>query len=206
MPAKPVCRSQPRAAPAVAAQKDSLKVSFVSLGCPKNVVDGEVLLGDLARNGFTVTEDRVEADCIVVNTCAFVEDAKTESLEAIMEAAELKKDGRVQKVVVTGCLAQRYSIELAESLPEADFVVGFQNYSGLPTTLRNALQSTTSTSGHAESRVQVGESTVAFRPEADRYRLTPRHSAYLRVAEGCNHSCTFCAIPGFRQVSESIHK
>ncbi|EIE24277.1 MiaB-like tRNA modifying enzyme [Coccomyxa subellipsoidea C-169] len=198
VPARTARRCQARAAPAVASEADALKVSFVSLGCPKNVVDGEVLLGDLARNGFTVTEDRLEADCIVVNTCAFVEDAKAESLEAIMEASELKKDGQVQKVIVTGCLAQRYSTELAESLPEADYVVGFQNYSSLPATLRNALQPTANAGGLAEARVQVGESTVAFRPEADRYRLTPQHTAYLRVAEGCNHSCTFCAIPGFR--------
>ena len=124
------------------------------------------------------------------------------------------------KVVVTGCLAQRYGVELAESLPEADLVVGFEHYGGLPAALAAALgtqlpkgfsaSSTvappgidgenegSSSSSSSSSRVRVGEATVPFRPEGDRVRLTPRHSAYLRVAEGCSHACTFCAIPGFR--------
>lgn len=128
------------------------------------------------------------------------------------------------KVVVTGCLAQRYGAELAASLPEADLVVGFEHYGGLPAALAAALgtelpksavpslappgidgeedeassSSSSSASSFSTSRVRVGEATVPFRPEADRVRLTPRHSAYLRVAEGCSHACTFCAIPGFR--------
>lgn len=136
------------------------------------------------------------------------------------------------KVVVTGCLAQRYGAELAESLPEADLVVGFEHYGGLPAALASALgtklpaspssspalalappgvdgdseqgssssasSSSSSSSASTFQRVRVGEATVPFRPEADRVRLTPRHSAYLRVAEGCSHACTFCAIPGFR--------
>eukprot|EP00878_Enallax_costatus_P010912 GHUV01011398.1.p1 GENE.GHUV01011398.1~~GHUV01011398.1.p1 ORF type:complete len:502 (+),score=136.63 GHUV01011398.1:308-1813(+) len=172
------------------------KVSMVSLGCPKNVVDGEVLLGDLTRAGFEITSQHEEADAIVVNTCAFVEDAKAESLEAIVEAASLNEDGKRRQVIVTGCLAQRYGPSLAEDLPEADLVMGFQNYGNLPGAIaeRLGMQATASSS----SRVQVGEATVPFRPEWDRHRLTPRHTAYLRVAEGCNHACTFCAIPGFR--------
>lgn len=125
------------------------------------------------------------------------------------------------KVVVTGCLAQRYGAELAASLPEADLVVGFEHYGGLPAALAAALgtelpasfarslappgidgeeanEASSSSSTSSTSRVRVGEATVPFRPEADRVRLTPRHSAYLRVAEGCSHACTFCAIPGFR--------
>lgn len=121
------------------------------------------------------------------------------------------------KVIVTGCLAQRYGAELAESLPEADLVVGFEHYGSLPAALAAALgtklpapsalalappgidgESEEASSASSSQRVRVGEATVPFRPEADRVRLTPRHSAYLRVAEGCSHACTFCAIPGFR--------
>lgn len=195
-------------APVVAASK---KVSLVSLGCPKNVVDGEVLLGDLRRAGFEVTQDHEDSDAIIVNTCAFVEDAKSESLEAIVEAAGLNEDGRRRKIVVTGCLAQRYSEQLAADLPEADLVIGFQNYANLAPSLQQALgvpggegaaaAPAPAPAGEAAApsgRVQVGEATVPFRPEWDRVRLTPQHTAYLRVAEGCNHACTFCAIPGFR--------
>ena len=101
------------------------KVSMVSLGCPKNTVDGEVLLGDLFRSGFDVTDNHEESDAIVVNTCGFVEDAKADSIENIIQAAALKGNGKVKKVIVTGCLAQRYNDELAEQMPEIDLVMGF---------------------------------------------------------------------------------
>lgn len=190
-------------APSTVANK---KVSLVSLGCPKNVVDGEVLLGDLARAGFEVTTEHEDADAVIVNTCAFVEDAKSESLEAIIEAAGLNEDGKKRKIVITGCMAQRYSDQLANDLPEADLVVGFQNYGSLPDSLASSLGvkmptsvgTSPTTTTQQLKRVQVGDATVPFRPEWDRVRLTPRHTAYLRVAEGCNHACTFCAIPGFR--------
>lgn len=181
-----------------------MKVSMVSLGCPKNTVDGEVLLGDLFRSGFEIIDDHEKADAIVVNTCGFVEDAKAESLENIIQAAQLKENGQVKKVVVTGCLAQRYNDELADQLPEVDLVVGFEKYGGLASAMKDVLGSPPDADDILQyqnrSRVQVGESTVGFRPEWDRFRLTPKHTAYLRVAEGCNHACTFCAIPGFRCV------
>jgi len=178
-----------------------LKVSMVSLGCPKNTVDGEVLLGDLFRSGFGITDDHANSDAIVVNTCGFVEDAKSESIENIIEAARLKEEGKVKKVIVTGCLAQRYNDELAAQLPEIDLVMGFEKYGSLPSTMKTILDSPPDIDMNDyqnRSRVQVGESTVGFRPEWDRFRLTPPHTAYLRVAEGCNHACSFCAIPGFR--------
>ncbi|KAI7843088.1 hypothetical protein COHA_003259 [Chlorella ohadii] len=159
---------------------------MVSLGCPKNTVDGEVLLGDLFRSGFEITDAQDEADAIVINTCGFVEDAKDESIETIIEAARMKEDGRVKKVVVTGCLAQRYSEELAEQLPEADLVVGFEKYGGLSASLRQILDAPPDVDMdeyQQRSRVQVGDATVAFRPEWDRHRLTPRHTAYLRLEE-----------------------
>jgi hypothetical protein len=236
------------------------------------------MLGDLVRHGFSLTDDPEAADAVVLNTCAFVEDAKSESLEAIVEAAALNEDGRRRRIVVTGCLAQRYGESLANDLPEADLVVGFQvrsrarrqaplrrkspggcvarccrwsveggvltggsgqipapipascpnnpkpqNYAQLGNSLRSSMgleplaadaaavsgiggvampapPAIDDPSAHAEAdaglvpsapvgaRVQVGSATVPFRPEWDRVRLTPRHTAYLRVAEGCNHA------------------
>uniref|UniRef100_A0A7S3VK66 Uncharacterized protein n=1 Tax=Dunaliella tertiolecta TaxID=3047 RepID=A0A7S3VK66_DUNTE len=200
--AVPVAAGATQTAEAVLDNPTNQKVSFVSLGCPKNVVDGEVILGDLYKSGFEVTQEHEDADAIVINTCAFVQDAKSESIEAIMEAAALNEDGKRRKIVVTGCLAQRYNSQLAQDMPEADMVMGFENYHKLPSSLQELMgtqqrqqqQEEASTS----SRVQVGAATLGFRPEWDRYRLTPKHHAYLRVAEGCSHACTFCAIPGFR--------
>jgi ribosomal protein S12 methylthiotransferase len=185
---------------------EPLKVSMVSLGCPKNTVDGEVLLGDLFKSGFTITEDHANSDAIVINTCGFVEDAKNESLDTIMAAAKLKSEGKIKKLVITGCLAQRYSEELAEQIPEADLIVGFEKYPSLPSQMKAVLDappdldsiSSTASTIIAGGRVQVGAINVGFRPEWDRHRLTPQHTAYLRVAEGCSHSCTFCAIPNWR--------
>ena len=176
------------------------KVSMVSLGCPKNTVDGEVMLGDLFSNGFDVVDDHEEADAVIVNTCGFVEDAKNESVDAILAAAALKAEsGQKKKVVVTGCLAQRYAEDLAEELPEVDIVMGFEEYKNLPSTVGTMLGVETNADPSANrGRVRVGTASPPFRPEALRKRLTPQHYAYLRVAEGCDHKCTFCAIPGFR--------
>jgi ribosomal protein S12 methylthiotransferase len=174
------------------------KVSMVSLGCPKNTVDGEVMLGDLYANGFDVTEEHEEADAIIVNSCGFVEDAKNESVEAILEASKLS--GGTKKIIVTGCLAQRYANDLANELPEADVIIGFENYANLPKTVGGLLGVETSPGLllPQQARVQVGGASPPFREEVQRLRITPRHYAYLRVAEGCDHKCTFCAIPGFR--------
>eukprot|EP00891_Asterochloris_glomerata_P001315 jgi/Astpho2/1315/Aster-06187 len=173
---------------------------MVQLGCPKNTVDGEVMLGDMLRGGLAVTEDHAEADAIVINTCAFVEEAKTESIDAILEAAQQKAQGSNQKIIVH---LQSFTVTrcCAEQIPEADLVMGFQNYGNLTSSLQGLLgmeQSEADAHPAKRARVQVGNATVPFRPELERHRLTPRHTAYLRVAEGCNHACTFCAIPGFR--------
>jgi ribosomal protein S12 methylthiotransferase len=180
--------------------KKRAKVSMVSLGCPKNTVDGEVMLGDLFSNGFDVVDDHEEADAVIVNTCGFVEDAKNESVDAILAAAALKAEsGQKKKVIVTGCLAQRYAEDLAEELPEVDVVMGFEEYKNLPSTVGTMLGVETNADPSANrGRVRVGTASPPFRPEALRKRLTPQHYAYLRVAEGCDHKCTFCAIPGFR--------
>ena len=180
------------------------KVSMVSLGCPKNTVDGEVMLGDLFANGFDVVDDHDDADAVIVNTCGFVEDAKNESVDAILAAARLKSDteaaGGKKKVIVTGCLAQRYAEDLAAEMPEVDVVMGFEEYKNLPGALGSALGVSTEPvdASARRGRVRVGTASPPFRPEQLRKRLTPEHYAYLRVAEGCDHKCTFCAIPGFR--------
>jgi len=195
----------------------SPKVAMVNLGCAKNTVDGEVMLGDLSRNGFSVTNEDDDADAIVINTCGFVEEAKNESIEAVLEAIKKKADGKAKRVIITGCLGQRYPEELAAELPDVDLVIGFENYALLPGSIQHALDPTAplpvaaplspadGLAGFpaapppvAPGRVQVGSATVPFRSEWGRHRLTPQHTAYLRVAEGCDHQCTFCAIPGFR--------
>lgn len=185
-------------------------VALVALGCPKNTVDAEVMLGDLQRSGLRVVREPRDADVIIVNTCAFVEDAKAESIAAVVEAADLKADGRVpaRGLFVTGCLAQRYADELAAELPEVDAVVGFEHYSELPAQVLRVLTNSKHKSGAShddhvaheqdDQVVLVGSASVPFRPEEDRVSITPTHVGYIRVAEGCDHACTFCAIPGFR--------
>ena len=170
---------------------------MVSLGCPKNTVDGEVLLGDLWRRGYDVVDDHDASDVVLVNTCAFVEDARAESVEAVVAAVELKAAKEGKRVVVTGCMAQRHGAELADAVPEVDLVVGFERYGELGDALEVRRKKTSSTDTN-DDRVRVGAATVPFRPEGGRVRLGAPHTAYLRVAEGCSHACTFCAIPGFR--------
>lgn len=174
-------------------------VALVALGCPKNTVDAEVMLGDLQRSGLRVISDPSKADVVIVNTCAFVDDAKSESISAIIEAAQLKaeRSSPVRGLFVTGCMAQRYSDDLATELPEVDAVVGFEHYSDLPQRV-HALLARGADEEVAPAQVFVGSASVPFRSEETRVRLTASHTAYLRVAEGCDHACTFCAIPGFR--------
>ena len=179
-------------------EEDRWKVALVALGCPKNTVDAEVMLGDLQRRGLRVVSEPRAADVVIVNTCAFVEDAKRESIAAVVEAAQLKDDRAVpaRGLFVTGCLAQRYADELAAELPEVDAVVGFESYGDIPDKILSLLNDGRGEGESAE--VLVGSASVPFRPEDDRWQLTPPHTAYMRVAEGCDHACTFCAIPGFR--------
>jgi len=169
------------------------KVALVALGCPKNTVDAEVMLGDLQSKGFEIVRHASDADVVIVNTCAFIEDAKKESIEAILEAVQLK-DTSAKGVVVTGCMAQRYADELSGELPEVDAVVGFEKYSDIGLRIEEIVTK----SGYQMPTVEVGTTDVPFRPEWERYRITQQHSGYLRVAEGCDHKCTFCAIPSWR--------
>jgi len=189
--------SSPRMVASAVEAPPRYSVALVALGCPKNTVDAEVMLGDLQRRGLRISSHARDADVIIVNTCAFVEDAKRESIRAVVEAAELKgrRDAPPRALFVTGCLAQRYAEELAAELPEVDAVIGFENYAEIPDKVLAVLQRV---GGPAAPYVSVGSASVPFRAEDERWSLTPKHSAYIRVAEGCDHSCSFCAIPGFR--------
>eukprot|EP00466_Bigelowiella_natans_P019911 jgi/Bigna1/57266/fgenesh1_pm.8_\ len=177
--------------------RPSESVALVALGCPKNTVDAEVMLGDLQRRGYTIEREPDNADVVIVNTCAFIEEAKQESIDAVLEAGKLKEGRNARALLITGCLAQRYADELATALPEVDAVVGFESYGEIPTKIQEILTAN-SPDTVRQAQVSVGLPTVPFRDESDRVRIGPTHYAYLRVAEGCDHNCTFCAIPGFR--------
>ena len=173
------------------------KVHLLTLGCPKNLADSELMLGVLARSGFELTTDPEAADVLVVNTCAFIEAAKKESLEAVMQAAEVKRHGAGRRLVVSGCLAQRYGAELHAELPEVDIFVGTGNFLELPELLRR--------SEALENRPIPYSGAAHLVPRADlpRVRMGDFFSAYLKVSEGCNHQCAFCIIPKIRGPHES---
>jgi len=167
-------------------------IHFVSLGCPKNRVDTEVMLGVSDQAGYELVSAADAADVIVVNTCGFIESAKQESIAAIFELAELKTQGRCQKLVVAGCLSQRYSDELAHEMPEVDHFLGSSDMLKLGAVLR-------ADATHPTERVLVGNPADYVYRQADPRLLSgPRHSAYVKIAEGCSRSCGFCAIPSFR--------
>ena len=162
---------------------------MVSLGCPKNQVDAEQMLGVLSGSGFEITSDQGEADVIVVNTCGFIESAKEESIEAILDAAKTKNQGRRAKVIVTGCLAQRYKGELLKELPEADAVIGTGEIARIGEICEQVLSG-------AERVLDVSAPTLVY--GLPRVSTTPRHYRYLKIAEGCNNRCSYCAIPIIR--------
>src|SRR5581483_8742882 len=167
------------------------KVGFVSLGCPKNLVDSEVMLGTLSGQGYSITPRKEDADIIVVNTCGFIDSAKKESIDTILEMAELKTQGNCKKLVVAGCLAERYRSEIQKEIPEIDFIFG-------PDELGRILEAVQLDSA---STPQVSIDALYSSkeiPTIPRILTTPAHMAYLKISEGCDHVCTFCAIPGFR--------
>jgi ribosomal protein S12 methylthiotransferase len=167
------------------------KVGFVSLGCPKNLVDSEVMLGTLARQGYSITAQKEDADVIVVNTCGFIDTAKKESIDTILEMAELKSQGNCKKLVVAGCLAERYRSEIQKEIPEIDFIFG-------PDELGRILEAVQlDSSAIPDVSIDALYSSREI-PTIPRILTTPAHMAYLKVSEGCDHVCTFCAIPSFR--------
>ncbi|MDA0691515.1 MAG: 30S ribosomal protein S12 methylthiotransferase RimO [Nitrospinae bacterium] len=169
------------------------KIGIVSLGCPKNAVDTEYLLGDLTNNGYEITPDQEAADVLVVNTCGFIESAKRESIDAILAMARLKTDGKCQKLIVTGCLAERYSEELLKEIPEIDHMMGVNEYPRLKTLLNGD-----ASQNGAMERNQMNGPAEYFEPYANRILTTPFYSAYLKIAEGCSNKCAFCIIPKMR--------
>jgi ribosomal protein S12 methylthiotransferase len=168
-------------------EKSMPKVGFVSLGCPKNLVDSEVMMGILARSGYDLTARAEEADVLVVNTCSFIEAAQQESVDTILEMAEHKKFGRAQKLVVAGCLVERYREEIRRQIPEVDAVIGPGEVEQILAAVQGELRS-------------EPPATPAFlyHDAMPRVLSTPRHAAYIKIAEGCDHPCSFCIIPQLR--------
>ncbi|MCB9881357.1 MAG: 30S ribosomal protein S12 methylthiotransferase RimO [Planctomycetes bacterium] len=173
---------------------EPVRVSMISLGCPKNLVDSEVLLGHAARDGLLITQNVEDSDVAVINTCGFIDSAKEESIDTILEVAELKKQGKLRGIVVVGCLSQRYGDDLRKELPEVDAILGLSDYSKVPQLLRHIAR------GGDERFVAStqGGSLKDARSDTSRLVLTPKSYAYLRIGEGCDHVCTFCAIPSIR--------
>src|SRR5437660_8761174 len=166
--------------------------AFVSLGCPKNTVDSERMLGKLAQDGYVLTPDTEGADVVVINTCGFIEPARQESLAVIREMLALKEQGRVGAVVVAGCLAERKKEELLQEVPEVDHIVGVFGREDISLVVDRAV------SQRHEQRSLFRPAPVRAQEDTARLRITPRHYAYLKISEGCDRLCTFCAIPGMR--------
>lgn len=165
------------------------KVGMVSLGCPKNQMDAELMLHKLQDAGFTITADSGTADVVVVNTCGFIEEAKQEAIDTILEFAQLKKEGQIRGLVVTGCLAQRYQEELCRELPECDAVLGLGANGDIAEAVRTVL---------AGQPVKRFPSLASWPLDGGRLQTTPPFFAYLRIGDGCNNRCTYCAIPLIR--------
>src|SRR2546423_4353491 len=198
-------------------EKKIRTVAFVSLGCPKNLVDSERMLGLLAEDGLTITADHSQADAIVINTCGFLEASKDESLAAIREAIGQKTTGQCKRVVVAGCLVQRHKTRLLADVPEVDRLVGVfdrehiveavhgkanprQEHGHFLGKYHDLSQELSKAQGLLPVGVKETKTSrlAVFEDDRTRLRLTPRHYAYLRISEGCNQGCTFCTIPSIR--------
>lgn len=173
-----------------------MKIMFVSLGCDKNLVDTEMMLGMLQQKGFTFTDDETEADIVVVNTCCFIGDAKEESINTLLEMAELRKNGSIRALLATGCLAQRYREEIQKEIPEVDAILGTMAIEEIAEAVEQVLQG----EGHNHFR-ELNSAPASYR---DRVLTTGGHFAYLKIAEGCNKRCTYCIIPRVRGDYRSI--
>ena len=170
------------------------KVGFVSLGCPKNLVDSEVMMGTLQDAGYEITNDAGEADTIVVNTCGFIESAKQESIDAILEATRLKDEGKAKRVVVAGCLVERYRDDLMKELPDVDAFIGTNEVTRI-------LEAADEKKNFRElPMLPIGNKSATYLYDFDtpRYRATESHTAFIKIAEGCDRPCAFCSIPSMR--------
>lgn len=173
-----------------------MKILFISLGCDKNLVDSEVMLGLLSSRGYEMTDEETEADIIVVNTCCFIRDAKEESIQNILEMAKYKKAGHLKALIVTGCMAQRYRQEVLDEIPEVDAILGTASYDKILDVIDEALK------GHSTVTME----DVDALPDVSTKRLvtTGGHFAYLKIAEGCDKHCTYCIIPKIRGNFRSV--
>lgn len=167
------------------------KVHFVSLGCPKNLVDTEIMLGALAGQGYQVAEEARDADTVIVNTCGFIDAAKQESIDKVLEMSELKESGQLKNLVVAGCLTQRYKDSLVEGLPEADLFVGSGEFQNIGQILKQREQG-------SKEKTFFNLPTYLQESETPRINSQPGHRAYLKISEGCKKRCAFCAIPLIR--------
>lgn len=167
----------------------SINVGFISLGCPKNQVDAELMLSKIEKAGFNIVDVAYEADVVVVNTCGFIEDAKKEAIDNILEMAELKKEGSISKILVTGCLAERYKDEIFKEFPEVDGVLGLGANGDIVSAVNAVMNGE-----------KVGEypDNEEMPMNGERLLTTPHHWAYLKIADGCSNCCTYCAIPSIR--------
>lgn len=165
------------------------KIAMIGLGCPKNQVDAEIMLSKLADSGFELTSDLEDADAVIINTCGFIEDAKKEAIDCILESCELKNDGKLKGVIVTGCLAERYKEEIMSEIPEVDACVGIGANSRIDEICRTVL---------AGKKFCEFPEKNCLPLDGDRLLTTPSHYAYLKIAEGCSNHCTYCAIPEIR--------
>jgi ribosomal protein S12 methylthiotransferase len=170
------------------------KVGFISLGCPKNLVDSEVMMGQLKANGYQLTADANEADTVVVNTCGFIDAAKKESIDAILEAARLKSDGKATRLVVAGCLVERYRDELKLSLPEVDAFIGTSQINDILA----VCDPKTDTRSLPVISLGNQSATYLYDESTPRVLATPSHYAFIKIAEGCDRPCAFCFIPQMR--------
>lgn len=173
-----------------------MKILFISLGCDKNLVDTEVMLGLLASRGYEMTDDETQADIIVINTCCFIHDAKEESIQNILDMAEYKKEGKVKALIVTGCLAERYRQEILDEIPEVDEVLGTTAYDKILDAVDQALE--------GRHSVILSDLDALPLPETKRLVTTGGHFAYLKIAEGCDKHCTYCIIPKIRGNFRSV--
>ena len=173
-----------------------MKILFISLGCDKNLVDTEMMLGMLTGKGYSITDDENEADAVVINTCCFINDAKEESINTILEMAELRKNGDIKALIVAGCLAQRYREEIQEEIPEVDAIVGTTAIDSIVEALEDVLE------GHGHNHIE----DINRKPVYDKKRMvtTGGHYAYLKIAEGCDKHCSYCIIPKVRGNYRSI--
>ena len=167
-----------------------MKIALESLGCSKNLVDAEIMLGILNKSGHQLVGECEDADVVIVNTCGFIEDAKQESIDTIISYADLKNEGVIKYLLVSGCLAQRYTEELLEEIPEIDAIVGTGSYDKITEVVDNLVDD--------GKVIEKGDINFSFDEELPRYISTPPYLAYLKIGEGCDNNCTYCIIPKLR--------